>query len=123
VSLIGETCLDSESPSKFSFLRLVGCSYFRQHTSGFKLQTHEALYYSISDATSCYDHHDKWLAKIRTIVKQRVERRKQVNAKYRCSTSTLEEVHLGFGNVALCDAKQNRTTRYVVYSSMCFRDD
>ena len=71
---IGETCLDSESPSKFSFLRLVGCSYFRQHTSGFKLQTPEALYYSISDATSCYDHHDKWLAKIRTIVRQRVDR-------------------------------------------------
>ncbi len=54
---IGEVSLDKESPSKYSFLRLVGCAYFQQHTSAFQLQTPEALYRnSVTNTTSCFDH-------------------------------------------------------------------
>ena len=70
---MGDISLDSGDQSIYSFLRLVGCTYFRQHASAFPLQTPEALFHSIKDSTSCLDHHNKWLAKIRGIIRQRVD--------------------------------------------------
>lgn len=58
--------------SRYSFLRLVGCAYYKQHTSAFKSKTPEALFHSVSGGTSTYDHHNRWLTKIRTTVQQRV---------------------------------------------------
>ena len=70
---IGEMSLDLQSNAKFSFLRLIGCAYYKQHTSGFRSQTPEALFYSVSDAATTSDHHAKWLAMIRSTVRQRVD--------------------------------------------------
>ena len=67
---MGET---GDSDSKFSFLRLIGCAYYKQHVSAFRSQTPEALFFSVTNATSTHDHHAKWLAKIRTTVRERVD--------------------------------------------------
>ena len=64
---------DTESTARYSFLRLIGCAYYKQHTSAFRSQTPEALFHSISSGTSTYDHHNRWLTKIRNIVRQRVD--------------------------------------------------
>ena len=61
---MGET---GDSDSKFSFLRLIGCAYYKQHVSAFCSQTPEALFFSVTNATSTHDHHAKWLAKIRIL--------------------------------------------------------
>ena len=70
---MGQMSLHVESDARFSFLRLIGCAYYKQHVSAFHLKTPESLYFSISNATSTYDHHAKWLAIIRTTVRQRVD--------------------------------------------------
>ena len=45
----------------------------KQHTSAFRSQTPEALFYSICDTNTVYEHHAKWLAMIRSTVRQRVD--------------------------------------------------
>ena len=75
---IGQISLDLESDARFSFLRLIGCAYYKQHVSAFHLQTPEALYFSILNATSTYDHHAKWLTIIRTTLRQRVDMESKV---------------------------------------------
>ena len=69
---IGEFSLDAQSPAMLSFLRLVGCAYFRKHSSAFELHTPEALFHSIegNDVTEC---HEKWLTTIRRTVWQRAD--------------------------------------------------
>ena len=44
---IGESFLDSQSTAILSFRRLVGCAYFRKHSTAFELHTPEALFHSI----------------------------------------------------------------------------
>ena len=70
---MGEMSTGQDSNSKFSFLRLIGCAYYKQHTSTFRSQTPEALFYSICDTNTVYEHHAKWLAMIRSTVRQRVD--------------------------------------------------
>ena len=64
--------INDEGCAKFSFLRLVGCAYYKQHKSGFRTQTAEVLYHSIN-ATPTYDQHTQWLAQIRSVVRQRAD--------------------------------------------------
>ena len=54
-----EMSLETNSNAKLSFLRLIGCAYFKQHTSTFLAQTPQSLYYSMSDAATILDHHTK----------------------------------------------------------------
>ena len=63
-SSIGEVSLDKESLSIFSFIRLVGCAYFKSYASTFEHPT-PVIY---SNPSSTWDHHTKWLARIRKTV-------------------------------------------------------
>ena len=65
---LGEVSLDKESPSFLSFVRLVGCAYFKANTSAFEYTTPVTLFYSIKDYSSARDQHAKWLASIRKAV-------------------------------------------------------
>ena len=65
---LGEVSLDKEGPSFLSFVRLVGCAYFKSHTSAFEYTTPVTLFHSIKDYTSSWDQHAKWLAFIRKAV-------------------------------------------------------
>ena len=65
--------MDLHSNAKFSFLQLIGCAYFKQHASAFRSQTPETLFYSVSNATTMYNHHANWLTIIRNTVRQRVD--------------------------------------------------
>ena len=69
---IGEHFLDAQSPSMLSFLRLVGCAYFRKHSSAFELHTPEALFHS-TEGISMTERHEKWLTSIRRTVWQRAD--------------------------------------------------
>lgn len=70
---IGQITLDSNNSAYLSFLRLVGCAYFRKHASGFPLQTPEALFHSIPATNTALDKHSKWLSTIRCAVHQRID--------------------------------------------------
>ena len=61
---IGNINLNGSDLSFFSFVRLVGCTYFKSHTSAFKKATPVALFHSFSNPTSLWDHHSQWLAAI-----------------------------------------------------------
>ena len=69
---IGEFSLDAQSPGMLSFLRLVGCAYFRKHSSAFELHTPEALFHS-TEGTTMTERHEKWLSNIRRTVWQRAD--------------------------------------------------
>ena len=98
---MGQMSLHVESDARFSFLRLIGCSYYKQHVSAFHLKTHKLLYFSISNATSTYDHHAKWLAIIRTTVYTSTGGHGIKGYAFHGGfTFTLEEVPLGHRNVA-----------------------
>lgn len=51
--------------------------YFRTHSSAFELQSLVALFYSIEQATTLWDHNDKWLGAIRKSVWQRADNENQ----------------------------------------------
>ena len=53
-----------------SFVRLVGCAYFKKHLSGFKFDTAEATFKSFT-ISSLDRHHQEWLELIRTTVWER----------------------------------------------------
>ena len=74
---IGDIQPDHTHSAIYSFFRLVGCAYFRTHSSAFELQSPVALFYSIKQATTVWDHHDKWLGLIRTTVWQRADNENQ----------------------------------------------
>ena len=74
---LGIVSLDRDSPSLYSFLRLVGCAYFRKHTSLFSPMTPLTLFHSISDPKDTWDHHDKWLGIIRSKVQLCVDTERQ----------------------------------------------
>ena len=94
---MGEMSMDADSDAKFSFLRLIGCAY----VSAFRSQTPEALFNSVSNATTTYDNHAKWLAIIRTTVRQRVDMESKAMPSTEALLLTLEKMHMGSGNVAL----------------------
>lgn len=65
---------DTESEmAKYSFLRLIGCAYYKQHTSAFRIPTPEALFHSMSGGPSADDNHNQWLSSIRNTARQRVD--------------------------------------------------
>ncbi len=74
---IGTVSFDRDSLSLYSFLRLVGCAYFRKHTSLFAPQTPVTLFYSIPDPKDTWDHHKRWLETIRNKVWRTVDHEKQ----------------------------------------------
>lgn len=63
---------DECSMAKFSFLRLIGCAYYKQHCAAFRTPTPQALYHSIKGG-NISDHHSDWLAIIRNTTIQRVD--------------------------------------------------
>ena len=68
---MGDISMDTDSDAKFSFLWLIGCAYYKQH---YQLFTHRHLkLFSASNATTTYDYHTRWLAIIRTTVRQRAD--------------------------------------------------
>ena len=56
-----------------SFLRLVGCAYFRKHASAFPLQTPEALFHSIPATSSPLEKQSQWLSIIRCAIHRCIE--------------------------------------------------
>ena len=74
---IGDIQPGHDHPAVFSFFRLVGCAYFRTHSSAFELQSPVALYHSVKQFTTVWDHHDKWLRVIRQTVWQRADKESQ----------------------------------------------
>ena len=74
-----------DDDARYSFLRLVGCAYYKQHASAFRLPTPAALFHSVTGSTSTYHHHHTWLANIRNCVRQRVE----IESKTMPSTESL----------------------------------
>ena len=62
---IGDISLHCSDQSLFSFMRLVGCAYFRIHVSAFEYGTPVTLYNSLEDTQDIWDTHTQWLALIR----------------------------------------------------------
>ncbi len=62
---MGSISLNRSDYSLYSFLRLVGCAYFRLHASVFEHTSPVALYNSISSTGDIWDTHTKWLDLIR----------------------------------------------------------
>ena len=58
---IGQVNLKEDDISLYLFLRLVGCTYFRKHTSLFAPNTPVSLFHSIENPVSTWDHHKQWL--------------------------------------------------------------
>ena len=84
--------------SGYSFLRLIGCAYYKQHISAFRSQTPEALFHSVNSGTSTYDHHNRCLSEIRSTVRQRII----VN---RGTLTPLEKMYLGTIHVEMCNTQ------------------
>lgn len=75
---IGNISLDHSDLSLYSFLRLVGCAYFRSHASAFEHTSPVALYHSVnSTGSDLYETHKQWLALIRKAVWLRADRESQ----------------------------------------------
>ena len=56
---IGDIQPGHNHPAVFFFFCLVGCAYFWTHSSAFELQSPVALYHSVKQFTTVWDHHDK----------------------------------------------------------------
>ena len=69
---LGQVTADPASPSFYSFLRLVGCAYFRVHSSGFQQSSPVTLFYSVK-SESLHDLHYQWLEIIRRTVWERAD--------------------------------------------------
>ncbi|SMN01637.1 hypothetical protein SPONN_2737 [uncultured Candidatus Thioglobus sp.] len=73
---IGQISLNHSDLSLYSFMRLVGCAYFRSHTSAFEHTSPVSLYHSLS-STTLFDTHKQWLALIRKAVWLRADKESQ----------------------------------------------
>ena len=62
--------LHNERTAQQSFLRLIGCAYFKQRTSAFRSATPEALFQKGQTAD---DQHREWLSSIRNTARQRAD--------------------------------------------------
>ena len=69
-SLAQLVCQENSHLGQLAFVRLVGCAYFKKHLAGFKFDTPEALFHSIT-IPSTEQQHKEWLDIIRTIVWER----------------------------------------------------
>ena len=65
IGSIGHTQMDEPDASFLSFVRLVGCTYFKAHSSAFKLETPVAQFYSVENPKTPWDYHAQWLSAIR----------------------------------------------------------
>ncbi len=65
IGSMGSISLNRSDYSLYSFLCLVGCSYFRLHASVIEHTSPVALYNSISSTGDIWDTHTKWLDLIR----------------------------------------------------------
>lgn len=70
---LGQIQPDHGHSALYSFLRLVGCAYFRAHSSAFEFQSPVTLFHSIPPQCTVWDHHNKWLSPIRKAVWQRAD--------------------------------------------------
>ena len=93
------------SSALLSFLRLVGCAYFKKHTSAFEHPTPIALYQSIG-IVNPLKHHEEWLQVIRKTIWLRADTESHnLPSIYRSSGVTLEEMLMGTSNVEQCNTK------------------
>ena len=65
--------LEDEETALQSFLRLIGCAYYKQHTSAFRSATPEALFHSLKKGQMANDQHREWLSSIRNTARQRAD--------------------------------------------------
>lgn len=65
---IGQISLNHSDHSFYSFIRLVGCAYFRSHASAFEHTSPVSLYHSLDSTMDLFDTHKQWLALIRKAV-------------------------------------------------------
>ena len=81
------------------------------HMSAFRTQTSETLFKSIN-ANTTSERHTIWLAKIRTVVRQRAdtESRSMLSTESLLYTS-LETMLMGLTNVELCHSNHNHSAR------------
>ncbi len=104
---IGTVSLDRDSPSLYSFLRLIGCKYFRKHTSLFAPQTPVTLFWPqgyMGPPQEVVGGHSK----------QGLEdcRPRETKAPFNRSTSAaLVEKPVGIGIVAFCHTQRHRPSR------------
>ena len=71
---IGNITINKECPSFLSFLRLVGCAYFRLHSSAFEYASPVTLYHSVPPTSNTYEHHCNWMDIIRRTVWLRADK-------------------------------------------------
>ena len=65
--------LDEQANSTLlTFVRLVGCAYFKKHTNAFLGETPESLYNSFVSASSSIDQHKQWLDHLRQTIWDRI---------------------------------------------------
>ena len=83
--------LTNEPNGLFSFLRLVGCAYFKKHKSAFlpSFPTYITLFNSVQPDSDHQRVHDQWLDLIHDRIWTRIQ------DMVRCSPSTLKENLLG----------------------------
>lgn len=65
---LGVSSLNKSDLSLHTFLRLVGCAYFKLHASAFEHKSPVTLYNSISNNPDDFDTHVLWLDQIRKTV-------------------------------------------------------
>lgn len=65
---LGVISLNHCDPSLLSFLRLVGCAYFKVHASAFEHRTPVSLYHSVLGDSHSFGTHAQWLDLIRKTV-------------------------------------------------------
>ena len=57
----GNITINKECPSFLSFLRLVGCAYFRLHSNAFDYASPVTLYHLVPPTSNIYEHHCNWI--------------------------------------------------------------
>ena len=67
---LADITMENTKMGLLAFVRLVGCAYFKKHLTGFRLDTPEALFHSIT-ADSEEKQHRQWLDLIRNTVRER----------------------------------------------------
>lgn len=70
---IGNITINKECTSFLSFLRLVGCAYFRLHSSAFEYSSPVTLYHSVAESNT-HEHHCKWMDIVRKTVWLRADK-------------------------------------------------
>ena len=66
-----------QHPTHPSVIRLVGCAYFRSHSSAFVDISPVSLYHSLNPSTDLFDTHKQWLTLIRKAVWLRADNESQ----------------------------------------------